>query len=102
MSNSIKSETDVRLILSGVQALLGAVPPSLRSASIELREDIILWQCVFDPDASDDEIELVSVAGAEIIAGFPDFKIEEIFIRKPTTEMPQDLKNVIFRRHEEI
>ncbi|MDQ6610511.1 MAG: hypothetical protein M3Y85_11900 [Bacteroidota bacterium] len=96
----MKTEKDTFLILSGIRALTGQITSSLRSASIELHDKKVIFKCVFDETASDDDFELVAIAAAEIIADFPNCSLEEIFqkIDQPASTNP--LKNVLYHRHE--
>ncbi|TMI66322.1 MAG: hypothetical protein E6H07_10620 [Bacteroidetes bacterium] len=96
----MKIEEDISLILSGVRALTGEITPPLRSASIELSNKKIIFKCVFDETATEDDFELLSAAATEIIADFPDYVLEEIFQKIPQPEPTNPLKNVLFHRHE--
>ncbi|PSR55371.1 hypothetical protein AHMF7605_18605 [Adhaeribacter arboris] len=96
----MKSEVDNSLILSGVRALLGNVPISLRSVSIELSNGKILWKCVFDENATEEDYELLSIAAGEVIADFPNYGLKEITETIPNFKKPQHFKNLIFQRKE--
>jgi hypothetical protein len=96
----LKTEIDRSLILSGVRALLGEVPPTLRSVSIELINDIIHWQCIFDSDANADDIELLSSASTEVIADFSNYGLNEKLEIVAFPEKVTPLKNLIYHRHE--
>ena len=100
MTNIINPKEDISLILSGVRSLHGAIVPSLRSVSIELRNNQICWQCLYDETASDEELELLSAAAAEVIADFPDYTLEEIIKRVPRSLQMDHLRNLIYLRHE--
>lgn len=101
MSVNIKTQEDNILVLSSVRALLGAVTPHLRSVSVELRETNIVWQCIFDTDATEDDLELLSAAAAEVIADFSDYVIEEVIRKVPYPQKTSYLKNLVYLRHEE-
>lgn len=96
----MKDEIDILLILSGVRALLGHVPNALRSVSVELKDEIIHWKCVFDSDANEKDIELLSQAATELISDFPKYGLNESveIIEYPTKGSA--LKNIIYYRHE--
>ena len=95
------SDIDVQLKLSAQRALLGNVTPPLRHASIELKNNKIVWQCIYDVDAIEDDLELMSVSGAEIIADYPpEYGYEEIIVIHPFPEKIESLKNPIYFRNE--
>lgn len=101
MTINLKTKEDVNLILSSVRALWGAIVPSLRSVSIGLQDNKITWQCIFDDKATNDELELLSIAAAEVIADFPDYEQEEIIKQVPYPHKVEHLKNLIYLRHED-
>ena len=51
MEDKDQAAIDNSLILSSVRASWGLITPSLRSVSIEQRDNRIVWQCIFDKDA---------------------------------------------------
>jgi hypothetical protein len=77
------------------------IPPSLRSVSVEFRNDTIVWQCIFDKDATEDDFELLSSAATEVIADFEGHMLEELLRKIPFPEKLVHLKNLIYHRHEE-
>lgn len=92
---------DIDLKLSAQRALWGHVPPALRSASIEFKENIIFWRCFFDNGAAQDDMELLKIAGTEILADFPDIEnFREEFEIRPFPEELDNLKNLVYCRHE--
>jgi len=97
----LKSPKDISLTLSAVRALLGNVTPPLRSASVEWKENTIIWKCVFDTTATADDYELMSIAAAEIISDFPDAELEEIFLTVAPTESVEPLEHLIYQRYEQ-
>ena len=99
--NEMRTEEDRKLILSGVNALIGEITPPLRSVSIEVSNKTIRWKCVFDSDATEDDFELLSAAATEVIADFPkEYGLEEIIVVVPSPQQTEPLKNVIYHRHE--
>lgn len=84
-----------------MRALQGNVTPPLRTASVEWKDNTIVWKCVFDSDANADDYELMSVAAAEIIADFPDAELEEIYLSVPPSESVEPLQQLIYLRHEQ-
>ncbi|TXK74674.1 hypothetical protein [Mesonia sp. K4-1] len=96
----MRNEIDISLILSGVRALLGHVPNTLRFVSVELKDEIIHWKCVFDSKANEKDIELLSQAAGELISDFPKYELNEIseIVDFPAKGIP--LKNLIYYRHE--
>ena len=89
------------LILRSVKALQGEVVPSLRSVSVELRGKKIVWQCIFDANANDDDLELLSAASTELIADYDwNYTLEEILQVIPNPNEMVHLENLIYLRHE--
>jgi hypothetical protein len=96
----LKTEKDISLILSGVRALIGEVTPCLRSVSAEWDGKDVIFKCVFDETATEDDLELMSSAAGEIIADFPDYGLKEIVQKVPQPGPTNPLKNVLYQRHE--
>ena len=97
----MKSPKDISLTLSAIRALHGNVTPPLRSASVEWKENTIVWKCVFDTKATADDYELMSTAAAEIISDFPDAELEEIYLTLAPTESVEPLEHLIYQRYEQ-
>jgi hypothetical protein len=95
------SNESTELKLSAQRALLGHVSPCLRSASIDKVGDVIRWHCFFDADATEADFELASMAGSEIVGDylFPA-TIDEKFIIVPFPEKMENLKYLVYYRHE--
>jgi hypothetical protein len=94
-------QLEVNLRVAAQIALLGAVPPMLRSVSCELRGKTIHFLAVFEPGASDDDRELLSVAATEVLASFDSSHgIDEQFVDVPVSERPPRLEHVMFERAE--
>jgi len=92
---------ETHLRLSAQRALLGNVPSSLRSASIEITETTIHFRCQFDKSASENDLEILRCAGTAIIADYPSsYTIEEQFNLLPSPDQMSHLKNLVFLRHE--
>ena len=71
---------DIRLRLSAQRALLGNVPPALRSVSLDADEagKTVFVRYVFEREPSASEREAVLDAAGEIIADFTwDWKLKE-------------------------
>jgi hypothetical protein len=100
MKKDIKREDEVHLILSSVRALWGCVTPALRSVSVEFNENKVIWQCILDENATDDDFEILTAAAGEVIADFPDLDLQEIIKRVPNPNQVDHLKNIVFLRHE--
>jgi hypothetical protein len=97
----LKTEEDIKLILSSLKALIGEITPSLRCVSVEEKNKTILWKCVFDSNVTEDDFELLSAAATEVIADYPSpYGIEEIIIVIPCPQPTEPLKHVIYHRHE--
>ena len=94
------TEIDNELKLSCLRALQGHVPPCLRTVSLELIDNIINFQAILDKDASEDDIELLSMAAGELIADFNGYGLNEIIKIIPFPEIYPPLNNLVFLRHE--
>jgi hypothetical protein len=97
MSNT---QINKELIISSVRALWDMITPSLRSVSVELRDNKIIWQCIFDEDGTEDDFELMSSAAGELIADYSNYGLEEIIKKIPKNVKVQNLENLIYSRHE--
>lgn len=100
MADDNKTQDDIKLILSSVRALWGLVTPHLRSVSVEMRDNTIFWQCIFDKDATESDLELMSEASGEVIADFNTNRINENIQIIPFPGKTRHLKNLIYLRHE--
>ncbi len=89
------------LTLYVVRALWGHVPPSLRAVSFEMNDGVVRFQCIFDVEASEDDKELLSMAGTEFVADLPaDYQFEEEISILPFPNEIKNLKHLVFYRHE--
>ncbi|HRJ51579.1 MAG TPA: hypothetical protein PLE99_02340 [Candidatus Thiothrix moscowensis] len=91
-------ETD--LLPSALRALQGNIPASLRAFSAEYRAGTIHLRSIFDETATDAEVELLSIAAAEIIADFPALNLEEEYLRGTATDAMAHLALPVFLRDE--
>ena len=96
------TKQSIYLRLSALRALLGHVPPSLRAVSVDFFEpEIIRFRAVFDVGATDEDVELLSVAATEIISDFSaPWRITEEYVRCPAPAPVKHLTYLIFLRHE--
>lgn len=94
------TDIDNKLKLSCLQALQGHVPPCLRSVSVELIDNIIHFQAIFDKEATEEDIELLSMASGELISDFNKYGLNEIIKTIPFPEIYPPLHNLVFHRHE--
>lgn len=100
MANDNKTQDDIKLILSSVRALCGLVTPHLRSVSVEMHDNTIFWQCIFDKDATEGDLEFMTEASSEVIADFSTYKIIEEIQIIPFPKKIRHLKNLIYLRSE--
>jgi hypothetical protein len=92
---------DTNIRLSAQRALLGNVPSSLRSASLDVDGSTISFRCYFDKGASEEDYELLRCAGTEVIADYPSGRtIEEQLILLPWPGEMSHLKHLVFLRYE--
>ena len=71
------SAVDPNLRLSAQRALLGAISPEIRLIKLRQDGDRIVFTTIVSRSPSDDVKEALSVAATEVIADFPDCRIEE-------------------------
>lgn len=93
-------ENNKNLVISCVRALWGEITPELRAVSVEFSNNHIVWQCIFDMNATVDDFELVSAASTEVIADFNKYRLKENLIKIPFPNKMNHLKNLIYLRHE--
>ena len=92
-------EADTLLRLSTQRALLGAVTPSLRLFSVELRSGVIHTLAIYGDEPSEIETDLIQAAATEIIADYLVETINEQIVVSLQNPPPQ-LAHVVFARHE--
>lgn len=92
-------EIDVRL--SAQRALLGAIPTSLRAVSVEVTGQTVRVRSIFDEGCTEDDKEMLSVAGTEIIADYlAPFTIDEEFLIIAMPQPMHHLTHLVYLRHE--
>jgi hypothetical protein len=104
MSKDSASEDDengISLRLGAQRALLGNVPHSLRSASVEYRGTDIACCFVFDGDPTEDDKDLLNCAATEILADYREpYTISEEYLAIPAPIKAPCLRYIVFKRHE--
>jgi hypothetical protein len=91
----------IGLRLSAQRALVGNVPGSLRSVSVEYRGTDIACRFIFDGEPSEEDQELLTCAATEIIADFKEpYTISEEYLAVPCPGEMTYLRHVVFKRHE--
>lgn len=99
------NEHDIKLLLSAQRALLGEIPPRLRSVSFDLSTngDELKARFEFDGDPTDEELECASVTMTTIFADYSknQRKYIEECISVPYPEEPKFLRLVAFYRNED-
>jgi hypothetical protein len=89
------------LRLAAQRALLGGVPPTLRSVSVAASGQCVLFRCYFDGPVSDDDKELLSVVATEIIATFSaPWTIDEEYLELSCPIPMLHLEHLVYHRHE--
>jgi hypothetical protein len=80
---------DVNLRLSAQRALLGAIHPEVRM--IKVREDAgrIVLTAICDSPFSDDALDAITTAAAEIAADFPECEVDENILGS-NDQLPED------------
>lgn len=92
-----------RLVLSLNRALLGAVHPQLRQASIEADDErrVVVVRFEYDGEPSEKVWESCSIATAEVIADHPeDWGIDDQHVARPFPERLESLAFPVYRRAE--
>jgi hypothetical protein len=92
-----------RLIMSLIRALLGAVHPQLRQASIEADNErrVVVVRFEYDGEPSEDVWESCSIATTEVTADQPeDWGIDEQHVARPFPERLESLEFPVYRRAE--
>ena len=95
------TQEEAGLMLAAQRALLSRVPPSLIAVSVELDYDAVRVRYIFDDTASEDDKELLSEAGTELIGEFSEsYRIEEEFLVVPERSEMEHLSSLVFLRYE--
>ena len=102
----MKTEHDNYLLLSAQRALIGEVPPRLRSVSFDLSfdgEDLIA-RFEFDGEPVEDELECARVVMTNIVADYPKNhrSYREDFVCNPSPRKPKFLRLIAFYRNEDV
>ncbi|WGM46842.1 hypothetical protein KOAAANKH_01716 [Brevundimonas sp. NIBR10] len=92
-------EAPIHLRLAAQQALLGHVTPNLRAFSVEEDGKTIRGLAVFEQPPSDHEIELIQLAGTELISHYVDSMIDDR-IEVTSAPRPPLLAHLVYRRYE--
>jgi len=104
MSSKLDNKNDeygISLRLSVQRALLGHIPPSLRSVSVEYRGTEIAAYFVFDGEPSDDDKELLSCAASELISDYSDpYILKEEYLAISYPAAIPFLRHTVFKRYE--
>ena len=87
---------DIRL--SAQRALQGNVPMSLVTLSAEIRENEVWLRSILDGSATDEDRELLSCVGAEVIADYPNHFLHEEIQEHSAIGSMAHLKHLIFQR----
>ena len=92
-----------RLIVYFNQAMLGEIPWALRSIRTSIEGTVIKVQFVFDGPIGDDDRDSASDIAGEVVAGFPDYTINEAYLRIDEPQKiphPGDEWRVVYQRKE--
>jgi len=95
------TQEEAVLMLAAQRALLSRVPPSLIAVSVELDFDAVRVRYVFDETVAEDDKELLSAAGTELIGEFSEsYRIEEEFLVISERSEMEHLSSLVFLRYE--
>jgi hypothetical protein len=84
---AVSEEQRTRALLSVQRALLGAVSPAVRAVVVELQGSALTVTAYFDGEVSEDDIESFSCVEAEIMADFPEQRVEVRCDRRDAPQM---------------
>ncbi len=100
--NKSKMYTVEYLMLSAQRALLMRVVPCLRTVSASLDGTKIIWRCIFDKNAAEDEIASLRQAAAAVMKNYstPVYTITEIYEIVPFPEKMNTEENMVYHRQE--
>lgn len=92
----------VELLLSMQKALLGEITPNIRGITCGCNESEIIIKCYFNNEISEEEKEAMECVATEVIACFPNQKInlECKRIDFPEPLMPYKLSEWVYLRKE--
>jgi hypothetical protein len=94
-------EYGMSLRLYAQQALLGNIPQSLRSVSVEYRGTDIACRFIFDGEPTEYDQDLLSCSAAEIISNYNEpYMLDEEYLAIPYPAEMNFLSYVVFLRHE--
>ena len=95
------TQEEAGLMLAMQRALLSRVPPSLIAVSVELDFDAVRVRYIFDDTATEDDKELLSEAGTELIGEFSEsYRIEEEFLVVQERSEMEHFSSLVFLRYE--
>lgn len=101
----MKTENDILLLLNAQRALVGEVPPRLRSVSFDLSPDgeELDARFEFDGEPTEDELECARVAMTNILADYSENPraYREQFVAVPCPLEPKFLRLIAFYRNED-
>jgi hypothetical protein len=100
-TTALVTEPEIRLVAQ--QALLGEVPPRLRSVSFDIADDGRLRaRFEFDGDPTDEERECASVVMTNVLASLsPTISFSEDFASNPFPQRRNFLPILVYARNED-
>jgi tetrahydromethanopterin S-methyltransferase subunit A len=100
-NNTVDMYSAEYLMLAAQRALLNRVVACLRSVSVTLEGTQILWRCIFDNNAFENDIALLKQASCEVMKDYnTDFTIKEIYEIVSFPDKMNMEKNMIYLRNE--
>jgi hypothetical protein len=95
------TQEEAGLMLAAQRALLSRVPQSLIAVSVELDFDAVRVRYIFDDSATENDKQLLSEAGTELIGEFSEsYRIEEEFLVVSERSDMEHFSSLVFLRHE--
>jgi hypothetical protein len=80
--------------------LIGEVSPKLRAAAVEEQDNVIILFFYFDGEISEEDAESAQCVGTEVIADFPEHKIDVRLERIDYPGLIPSIGELVYKRRE--
>ncbi|MBS0651800.1 MAG: hypothetical protein JSR93_11630 [Verrucomicrobia bacterium] len=79
---------------------MGEVSPKLRAAAVEEQDNVIILFFYFDGEISEEDAESAQCVGTEVIADFPEHKIDVRLERIDYPGLIPSIGELVYKRRE--